>query len=116
MRAYFGGLKRDLLDVRIAEIEGELMRLDERIRRLEALGRDREGERDSLRQAIRDNGGDRITALDREIASGTPRSRCPPPNHDCGSQFPAMRLTEVRPLAANSGTTKNPIGDFGQTG
>src|SRR5690606_35974437 len=32
--------------------------------------RDREGERDSLRQAIRDNGGDRITALDREIASG----------------------------------------------
>lgn len=67
LRAYFGGLKRDLLDVRIAEIEGELMRLDERIQRLEAVVRDREAERDSLRQAIRDNGGDRITALDREI-------------------------------------------------
>jgi chaperonin cofactor prefoldin len=43
--------------VRIAEIDSELMRLDERIRRLEATARDRESACDSLRQAIRDNGG-----------------------------------------------------------
>lgn len=40
-------------------------------------------------------------------------SRHPPPNLDGGSPFRAERLTEVRPSAANSGTTKNPIGDFG---
>lgn len=68
LRAYFGGLKTDLIDKRIVEIDAELARLAERIGRFESLVRDREGARDGLRQAIRDNGGDRITALEREIA------------------------------------------------
>lgn len=67
LRAYFGGLKTDLIDKRFAEIEAELQRLGERISRFEGLVRDREGARDGLRQAIRDNGGDRITTLEREI-------------------------------------------------
>lgn len=69
LRAYFGGLKSDLLERRIAEIDAELMRLAERIGSLEAAVREREGARDGLRQAVRDNGGDRITVLQREIAA-----------------------------------------------
>lgn len=67
LRAYFGGLKTDLIDKRLAEIDAELQRLGERISRFEGQVRDREGARDGLRQAIRDNGGDRITTLEREI-------------------------------------------------
>lgn len=69
LRAYFGGLKFDLLDKRIGEIDTELMRLAERIGRLEAENRSHESARDAIRQAIRDNGGDRIAGLDHQIAA-----------------------------------------------
>lgn len=68
LRAYFGAIKCELIDKRVAEIDTELMRLADRIRRLESEQRENEGARDSLRQAIKDNGGDRIAAMDREIA------------------------------------------------
>ncbi len=69
LRAYFGGLKRELLEKRIGEIDAELTRLTERIRRLEGVERDHESARDAIRLAIRENGGDRITGIDRDIAT-----------------------------------------------
>lgn len=63
LRVHFAALKRDLLDKRLETISGERSRTQARLEsgNIE-LGKLR-GERDSLRQAIAENGGDRIEAL-----------------------------------------------------
>jgi uncharacterized protein YPO0396 len=67
--AYFATYKCELLDKRIAGLDAELGRLDERIAKLRTRQNDRERDRDALRHAILENGGDRIASLEREIAS-----------------------------------------------
>lgn len=71
LRAYFAGLKGALLDQHIDKYDTELMQLVQRIDTLLATVREREGERDVIRQAIDQNGGDHISALEREINSKT---------------------------------------------
>ncbi len=63
LRVHFAALKRDLLDARLAAITTERQRTQERYEtQNKELSRLR-GERDSIRQAIADNGGDRIESL-----------------------------------------------------
>lgn len=66
---YFGGLKCDLLDRRIADLESDLVRLGERISKLKVEVGEEEQARDAIKQAIFENGGNRIASLDQEIAS-----------------------------------------------
>jgi len=65
--AYFATLKQELLGKRIKVLESKIGRLSESIVNCEAAKNDREGERDAIRQAIMENGGDRIASLDHEI-------------------------------------------------
>ena len=67
LRAYFAGHKCELLDKRIAGLESDLDRLGERLSALRDRHRDRSTQRDQIKQAIIENGGDRIAGLDREI-------------------------------------------------
>ncbi|MCL4765301.1 MAG: hypothetical protein KJZ80_03620 [Hyphomicrobiaceae bacterium] len=67
LRAFFAGHKIALLDKRISGFAADIARLDERIAALREKRRGQDTERDALKQAILENGGDRIAALGREI-------------------------------------------------
>jgi uncharacterized protein YPO0396 len=67
LRAFFAGQKLALLDKRTAGLATDIARLDERIAALKEVRRGQDAERDTLKQAILENGGDRIATLGREI-------------------------------------------------
>ena len=67
LRAFIAGHKIALLDKRIVGLAADIARLDERIAAVREMRRSQDAERDALKQAILENGGDRIAALGREI-------------------------------------------------
>jgi uncharacterized protein YPO0396 len=67
LRAFFAGHKIALLDKRISGLSTDIANLDEHIAALRETRRAQEAERDALKQAILENGGDRIAQLGREI-------------------------------------------------
>jgi uncharacterized protein YPO0396 len=67
LRAFFAGHKIALLDKRISGLSTDIAKLDERITALRETRRTQDAERDALKQAILENGGDRIAQLGREI-------------------------------------------------
>ena len=69
LRGYFAGLKAALLEKRLEGLSGELERLAVQINSLTEKTRDQRAQRDGIKQAIAENGGDRIETLAKEIAS-----------------------------------------------
>lgn len=67
LRPYFAALKRDLLDRRLELIAGEWERANAQVSRLDALRAEQIRQVDELRQAISENGGDRLERLTGEI-------------------------------------------------
>lgn len=67
LRPWFADLKSDLLTERITRLDGDIERYGLRIGRLSEESRASAARRDEIRQAIRDNGGDRIERLKEEI-------------------------------------------------
>jgi uncharacterized protein YPO0396 len=67
LRAFFADHKVALLDKRISGLALDIAKLGERIAALKDLRRGQDVERDGLKQAILENGGDRVAALGREI-------------------------------------------------
>ncbi|MFN2332794.1 MAG: ATP-binding protein, partial [Wenzhouxiangellaceae bacterium] len=67
LTSWFAGLKSGLLEKRLATLEAELETLAGRIDNLEATRREHQIARDELRQAIADNGGDRLERIKIEI-------------------------------------------------
>ncbi len=68
LRVYFAELKANLLDKRLAGLAEEENRFAHNIDRLDQERRSQLGERDKLKQAIADNGGDRLERLKADIA------------------------------------------------
>src|SRR5690606_10828289 len=64
---WFASLKAGLLEERIARLDVDLARLDARVAELGKQCRVLRTERDETRQAISDNGGDRLERLKLEI-------------------------------------------------
>ncbi len=69
LRPYFANLKCLLLDERLSELDTELARLGQRVARLVTQVHEGERARDDIKQAIVENGGDRIATLERDIAA-----------------------------------------------
>jgi uncharacterized protein YPO0396 len=69
LRPWFAELKSRLLAERIARLDAEIERWTARVDGLTEHCRTLSGERDQIRQAISDNGGDRIERLKNEIAN-----------------------------------------------
>jgi uncharacterized protein YPO0396 len=67
LRAFFADHKVALLDKRISGLALDIAKLCERIVALKGLRGGQDAERDGLKQAILENGGDRVAALGREI-------------------------------------------------
>lgn len=67
LRPYFSSQKATLLQFRIDSLAQDISRLDERLRILRDRERSDRKQRDDLKQAIHDNGGDRLAAIDRDI-------------------------------------------------
>jgi uncharacterized protein YPO0396 len=67
LRAHFANLKLGLLDKRMGQIEEDWSRADGQVRRLEAELTEKNNQVDELRQAINNNGGDRLEQLAAEI-------------------------------------------------
>ena len=67
LQGYFAGLKLALLDKRMLQLHDEWTRLDALVQRLDTRSEDRAREVDELRQAIHDNGGDRLERLAGDI-------------------------------------------------
>lgn len=69
LRVHFAGLKLELIDRRLALLDEEWMRLDAQARKLDAAHDEQARRIDDIRQAIRDNGGDRLGRLAADIAT-----------------------------------------------
>jgi uncharacterized protein YPO0396 len=69
LRAHFAGLKLDLIDKRLAQLESDWMRLNAQVERQETHRYEQQVRVDELKQAIKDNGGDRLERLSVEIKS-----------------------------------------------
>jgi len=67
LRAHFASLKLGLLDKRLGLLDEEWRRLDGQARRLEGAREELGRQVDELKQAINDNGGDRLERLAAEI-------------------------------------------------
>lgn len=67
LRVYFASLKLGLLDKRLGQIEEEWNRADGHVRRLDADLSEKNNQIDELKQAINNNGGDRLEQLAAEI-------------------------------------------------
>jgi uncharacterized protein YPO0396 len=67
LRPYFARLKTDLLERRLALLQGEAARLDDQIEQWETQRDARRGEVSQLERALRDNGGDRLEQLAADI-------------------------------------------------
>lgn len=69
LRAHFAGLKLDLLDKRLSLLGEEWQRIDAQVQRFAQAQDDQARQTDELKQAINDNGGDRLERLAAEIRS-----------------------------------------------
>lgn len=67
LRPYFAGLKLDLLDKRLGKLADDCARLDGQIQTLEDKRLEQLHDINELKQAIADNGGDRLERLSNEI-------------------------------------------------
>ena len=67
LRAHFAGLKLVLLDKRLGLLDEEWDKLDGQVRRFDAAREAQGRQVDELKQAISDNGGDRLERLAAEI-------------------------------------------------
>lgn len=67
LRPYFASIKADLLTKRLKNLEGEENRLTQQIGQAEQVRREQAAERDKLKTAIAENGGDRIQRIKAEI-------------------------------------------------
>ncbi len=67
LRVHFAGLKLGLLDKRLGLLAEEWNRVDGQVQRLDAMHEEQGRQVDELKQAINDNGGDRLERLAAEI-------------------------------------------------
>ena len=67
LRGWFAGIKRDLLAERREKLETRRAKAESRIRTIDATLGQQQAEREQLHEAIRENGGDRLEAIRREI-------------------------------------------------
>jgi uncharacterized protein YPO0396 len=69
LRPWFATRKKSLLEKRLANLDAELEKLTHRIRDAEERRSQQFADRDSIRQAIAEHGGDRIESIKREIGT-----------------------------------------------
>jgi uncharacterized protein YPO0396 len=67
LRAWFAGKKRSLLEKRLAHLEAELEKLAQRLTAAEEVRNRQMADRDAIRRAVAENGGDRIENIKRDI-------------------------------------------------
>ncbi len=67
LAAYFAGIKGGLLDKRLANLDTDIARQADKVEQLDRTYREQQARRDELKQAIADNGGDRLERLKAEI-------------------------------------------------
>ncbi|MCZ4314072.1 SbcC/MukB-like Walker B domain-containing protein [Comamonadaceae bacterium G21597-S1] len=67
LRMFFAGLKLGLLDKRLGLLAEDWQRVQAQVQRLEAADEEQARQADELKQAIADNGGDRLERLAAEI-------------------------------------------------
>jgi len=67
LRAHFAGLKLGLLERRLGVLAEEWERVDAQVQRLDGVREEQGRQLDELKQAINDNGGDRLERLGAEI-------------------------------------------------
>lgn len=67
LRAHFAGLKLGLIDKRLGLLDEEWGRVDAQVHKLDTTHEAQGQQLDELKQAISDNGGDRLERLAAEI-------------------------------------------------
>lgn len=77
LRPWFAQLKAELLERRLANLRQDAERLEQQYARLQAQLHRQRARREELKQAIADNGGDRLERIRAELERlGTERDRC----------------------------------------
>jgi uncharacterized protein YPO0396 len=71
LRGYFAGLKAELLDKRLGHLLDEQQRILARIEQLSQRHAQQKADRDNMKRAIAENGGDRLESLKQEIKALT---------------------------------------------
>ena len=72
LQTYFAGLKLELLNKRLFELDEEHERQDGHVRRLDALRHAQRTEMSALQRSMQDNGGDRLAQLAASISAKEP--------------------------------------------
>ncbi len=75
LRPWFAGLKLELLTKRLAALDAEFARHNARVASLEELRRAQQGQEREIRQAMAENGGDRIARIEEEIRTKEEQQR-----------------------------------------
>ena len=68
LRGFFASLKAELLEKRLEGLNSELARLANRVDSLKDKEKEQRRQRDDIKRAIAENGGDRIESLTKEIS------------------------------------------------
>lgn len=71
LHAYFAGLKAHLLEKRLLSLTADKQRVHAQIVRTQDTKRNQQGQRDDIKRAIAENGGDRIDRIGTEIRDKT---------------------------------------------
>jgi uncharacterized protein YPO0396 len=101
LRPWFASLKAVLLRKRLDGLEADLEQLARRIAALDETRRGRSAERDGIKRAIAENGGDRIEALRKEIAE---RRREKDERRQRADRYAELARAAGLPDAADEGT------------
>ena len=97
LAGWFAGRKLELLEQKLADLAREQTRLEDRIEALQRTRREQQVQRDELRQALADNGGDRLSRIRADIQ-----------RHQEEKRARRQRADKYRELAAALDSARSP--------
>ena len=109
LRAHFAGLKLGLLDKRLASLAEEWDRVDGQARRFDSVREEQGRQVDELKQAINDNGGDRLERLAADIRK---RELLRDARNAKAGRYAALAGVLGEPVAADAPTFATQRGQF----
>jgi uncharacterized protein YPO0396 len=110
LRPYFAGLKLDLLDKRLDNINEDWRRADQQVRRHDEQWETQTQQIRELQQAIRDNGGDRLERLAAEIRQ---QEQVRDQRHAKAVRYAELCAVLGEPAASEAATFANQRAHFG---
>jgi uncharacterized protein YPO0396 len=109
LRPHFAGLKLELLDKRLALLADDWERVDAHVKRLEGVREEQANQVNELKQAINDNGGDRLERLAADIRK---KEQLRDARQTKAARYSALAAVLGEPVAADVASFSSQRGQF----